>query len=461
MDWKTYLDAQQQRFTAELAELVSIPSVAAKPENAGDVRRAADWVASRLRAAGIDNARVMRTSGQPVVYGDWLQADGPTILIYGHYDVQPAEPFDLWETPPFEPVVRDGIIVGRGASDDKGGLLTPILAAEAFLKSDGALPINVKFLFEGEEEVGSVSLPDFIAENADLLKADMIFSADGLQWAPDQPQILQAMKGTVAFEIRVRGPQSDQHSGFHGGGIANPAMALAQLLATMKSTDGRVTIAGFYDDVVPLSQHVREQLSQLPYEESSYLAKTGAPATHGEPGYTVQERIGTRPMLDINGLTSGWQGIGSKTVLPAEASAKVTCRIVANQSPQKVIAAVRAHISAFCPPGVTAELVTSRKGGTAFSIPDPHEASQIAAEVLDEVYGRTPYRIWAGGSIPATAALLEVLDIHTVMLGFSHSDENLHAPNEFFRLDVFRKGQEVYGRLFEKLGASAPKPPAV
>ncbi len=455
MTWTAYLDAEQQRFVQELMEFVSIPSVAAKTDSAADMQRGADWLTSRLIAAGIENARVIPTSGQPVVYGDWLKApaDKPTILIYGHYDVQPAEPFDLWDTPPFEPSIRNGNMFGRGTSDDKGGLLTPILAAEAFLSTKGTLPVNLKFLYEGEEEVGSVSLPAFVSDHADLLKADMIFSADGVQWAPDQPQILQAMKGTVAFEIRVRGPRSDQHSGFHGGGIANPAMALAQLLATMKSTDGRVTIDGFYDDVVPLNEEVREQLSRLPHDEASYLAETGAPATHGEPGYTVKERVGTRPMLDVNGLTSGWQGTGSKTVLPAEASAKVTCRLVANQSPQKVVAAIRAHIAAFCPPGVVAELVTSREGAVAFSIPDGHEASRIAADVLKDVYQREPYRIWAGGSIPATAAFLDVLGIHTVMLGFSHSDENLHAPNEFIRLDVFRKGQDVYGRLFEKLGS--------
>lgn len=454
MTWNIYLDAEQARFIDELIELVRIPSVAAKTEGAEDVIRAAEWVAARMKAAGLANARTMSTKGQPVVYADWLGAgpDKPTILIYGHYDVQPAEPFDLWTTPPFEPVIRDNKLFGRGASDDKAGLLVPILAVEAFFKTSGALPVNVKFLYEGEEEVGSVSLPAFVAEHADLLKADMIFSADGVQWSPDQPQILQAMKGTIAFEIRVRGPQSDQHSGFHGGGIANPAMALAQLLATMKDTKGRVTIDGFYDDVVPLSDDVREQLARLPYDEAGYLAQSGALATHGEPGYTVMERIGTRPMLDINGLTSGWQGTGSKTVLPAEASAKITCRLVADQSPQKVIAAIRAHVEKFCPPGVAAELVSSREGAKAFSIPPAHEASEMAAQVLAEVYGKEPFRIWAGGSIPATAALLDVLGIHTVMLGFSHSDENLHAPDEFCRLDVFRKGQEVYGRLLEKLG---------
>jgi acetylornithine deacetylase/succinyl-diaminopimelate desuccinylase-like protein len=338
MDWSSYLDAEQTRFVNELVEFVGIPSVSAKPENAGDIKRAADWVVSRLLAAGVEMAEVLPTKGHPVIYGEWLGAgsDKPTILIYGHFDVQPAEPLDLWDSPPFEPTLRDGRIWGRGTSDDKGGMLTPILAVEAMLKTTGALPVNVKFLFEGEEEVGSPSLRGFIAENTERLRADMAFSSDGLQWAPDQPQIMQAMKGTLAFEIKVTGPKADQHSGLHGGGIANPAMALAQIIATMKSPDGRVTIDGFYEDVVPLTQEMQDAIAKLPYDEQDYLAATGSPSTQGEPGYSVLERIGARPMLDVNGLTSGWQGDGAKTVLPAFASAKLTCRIVHAQATDKL-----------------------------------------------------------------------------------------------------------------------------
>lgn len=453
MTWRDYLNVEQDRFIGELIEFVKIPSAAAKTENAADVVRAAEWLTKRLNAAGVQNACVMETKGQPVVYGDWLQAGEhkPTILIYGHYDVQPAEPFDLWDTPPFEPAIRDGRLYGRGTSDDKAGLMTPILAAEAFLKTSGTLPLNVKFLFEGEEEVGSVSLLEFVKQNAELLRADMVFSADGVQWAPDQPQILQSMKGTLAFEIRVKGPTTDQHSGLHGGGIANPAMALAQLLATIKSVDGKVTVDGFYDDVVPLTEDLRVRMGRLPYNEAEYLTQSGANWTHGEPGFTVPERIGARPMLDVNGLTSGWQGTGSKTVLPSEATAKITCRLVADQSPEKILQAIEDHVARHCPPGVSAEIIRSREGSPAFNVPDGHEATRVASEVLHEVYGKEPFTIWLGGSIPATTALLDVLGVHTVMLGFSHGDENLHAPNEFCRLDVFRRGQEVYANLYERV----------
>jgi acetylornithine deacetylase/succinyl-diaminopimelate desuccinylase-like protein len=452
MDWSAYLDAEQPRFVDELIDFVRIPSVSAKSQNAVDLRRAADWVVSRLKAAGIEHAQVMPTKGHPVVYGEWLGAGTgqPTILIYGHFDVQPAEPLELWDSPPFEPELRDGKLWGRGASDDKGGLLASIIAVEALFKAHGTLPVNVKFLYEGEEEVGSASLRDFVAANTDRLKADMAFSADGLQWAPDQPQIMQAMKATVSCEIKVTGPRSDQHSGLHGGGIANPAVALAHILASMKSADGLVTIDGFYDDVAPLSQATRDQIALLPYDEDEYLSRTGAPSAHGEPGYTVMERIGARPMLDVNGLTSGWQGDGSKTVLPALATAKITCRLVHAQSAAKVLEAIRIHVEAHCPPGVTVAFFAADREGQPFSVPQDHAATALAGEVLEEVYGKTPYRIWAGGSIPAFSPFLDLLGLHAVMLGFSHGDENLHAPNEFFRLDVFRRGQEVYARLLER-----------
>ena len=277
MDWQSYLDREQNRFIAELLEFIRIPSVSAKPENIPDVQRAGEWVAARLTAAGAERAEVLATAGHPVVCAEWLHAgaDKPTVLIYGHFDVQPAEPFDLWTHPPFDPVIEGGRIWGRGASDDKGGMLVPILAFEAMLKTAGTLPVNVKFFFEGQEEIGSPDLPPFVAANLDRLQADMIFSADGLQWAPGQPQVVEALKGLVAMELLVQGPRSDQHSGLHGGGIANPAMALAQILASMKSADGLVTVSGFYDDVLPLTDEVRAAIARIPYDEASYLVETG------------------------------------------------------------------------------------------------------------------------------------------------------------------------------------------
>lgn len=455
MSWEAYLDQNQQRFVEELLDFVRIPSVSAKPENIPDVQRAAEWVAARLTAAGAERAEVLPTAGHPVVCAEWLHAgaDKPTLLIYGHFDVQPAEPFDLWTTPPFEPEIRDGRIWGRGASDDKGGMLIPILAFEAMLRANGRLPVNVKFFFEGQEEIGSPDLPPFVAAHADRLQADMIFSADGLQWAPGQPQIVEALKGLVSLEIVVSGPRSDQHSGMVGGGIANPALALAHILGGLRNADGLITVEGFYDDVIPLSDEVRAAIDRVPFPDADLLAETGASATWGEPGYTTKERIFARPTLDINGLTSGWQGAGTKTVLPAVASAKITCRLVAAQSPEAIFEAIRAHVAKHCPPGVTAEVRRNPGRADPFLVPAGHNATAVASQILQEVYGRAPYRTRVGGSIPVMTTLLETLGVHAVMFGFSHGDENLHAPNEFFRLDAFRLGQTAYGRLFERLGA--------
>ncbi len=455
MSWEAYLDRNQPRFVEELLDFVRIPSVSAKPENIPDVQRAGEWVAARLTAAGAERAEVLPTAGHPVVCAEWLHAgaDKPTLLIYGHFDVQPAEPFDLWTTPPFQPEIREGRVWGRGASDDKGGMLIPILAFEAMLRATGRLPVNVKFFFEGQEEIGSPDLPPFVAANVDRLQADMIFSADGLQWAPGQPQIVEALKGLVSLEIVVKGPRSDQHSGMVGGGIANPALALAQILAGLRNADGLITVEGFYDDVIPLSDEVRAAIDRLPFPDAELLADTGASATWGEPGYTTKERIFARPTLDINGLTSGWQGAGTKTVLPATASAKITCRLVAAQSPEAIFEAIRAHVEKHCPPGVTAEVLRNPGRADPFLVPSGHNATAVASQILQEVYGRAPYRTRVGGSIPVMTTLLETLGVHAVMFGFSHGDENLHAPNEFFRLDAFRLGQTAYGRLFERLGA--------
>ncbi|GAB1360788.1 dipeptidase [Rhodobacter sp.] len=451
---ESWLDQEQPRYVQELLDLIRIPSVSAKPENIPDVLRAAEWVAARVTAAGMENARVMPTAGHPVVYADWLHAgaDKPTVMIYGHFDVQPAEPFDLWASAPFEPEIRDGCIWGRGASDDKGGMMTPILAVEALMRTKGRLPVNVKFFFEGQEEIGSPDLPEFVAAQADLLKADMIFSADGLQWAPDQPQIVDGLKGLVSLEVVVNGPRSDQHSGLHGGGIANPALALAQILASMRAEDGLVTIDGFYDDVLPLTDEVRAQIARIPYDEADYLAETGAPALWGEPGYSTRERLWARPTLDVNGLTSGWQGAGSKTVLPAEARAKITCRLVAAQVPEQVFDLIAAHVQRHTPPGVTARVERNPGRADPFLMPAGHNAASVAREVLAEVYGRQPLQTRLGGSIPVLTTLLDTLGVYAVMFGFSHDDENLHAPDEFFRLAIYRKGQSAYVRLLEKLG---------
>lgn len=455
MTWQSYLADHQPRFIQELLDFVRIPSVSASAEYAADVRRAGEWVRDRVTQAGLENAAVMETGGHPVVYADWLHAgaDKPTVLIYGHFDVQPAEPFDLWHSPPFEPEIRDGCVFGRGASDDKGGMLIPILSLEAMLASTGRLPVNVKLLFEGQEEIGSPELPDFVAANRGLLTCDMIFSADGLQWAADDPMLVTGLKGLVGAEITLRGATSDQHSGLHGGGIANPLMSLSQLLASMKSAEGKITVDGFYDDVQDLTDEDRAAIARVPFDEGEYLAETGAPAVYGEPGYSVRERLWARPTLEVNGLWGGYQGLGTKTVLPAEAHAKITCRLVANQDPDRVYDLLRAHVENHCPPGVTAEITRLPGSADPFLMPAGHNASHIAGQVLQEVYGKDPYVTRVGGSIPVMNAFLKELGVHGVMFGFSVGDENLHAPNEFFRLANFERGQRAYCRLLEELGA--------
>ena len=454
MGWADYLDAHQPRFIEELSDFLRIPSVSAKPENVDDVRAAGQWVVDRLKAAGIENAEMFDTAGHPVVCADWLHAgpEKPTILIYGHFDVQPAEPFDLWSSPPFEPAIRDDRIYGRGATDDKGAMLIPILAAEALLKETGRLPVNVRFFFEGQEEIGSPDLPPFIEANLDRLQADMIFSADGGQWDTETPQLVMGLKGIVSLEVTVHGARSDLHSGMHGGGVANPALALAQLLASMKDSNGRITIDGFYDDVVELIQEERAAIARVPWDEAKYLEQTGAPATHGEPGFTTREALWARPTLEVNGLTSGWQGTGTKTVLPAVASAKITCRLVSNQNPESIFDLFCAHVDKHCPPGVRAEV--SRNPGRAdpFLVPVGHNATAIAGQVLEEVYGKAPLKTRVGGSIPIVSTLLHHLGLHTVLFAFGHEDENQHAPDEFFRLPTFRLGQTAYVRLMERLG---------
>ncbi len=454
MTWQAYLDTHQDRFVSELLDFVRIPSVSASADYVDDVRRAGEWVVQRITAAGMENVRLMETGGHPVVYADWLHAGAgkPTVLIYGHFDVQPAEPFDLWDSPPFEPEVRQGCVWGRGASDDKGGMLIPILSLEALLQTDGRLPVNVKLIFEGQEEIGSPELPAFVAANRDLLSCDMIFSADGLQWGVDEPMLINGLKGLVGAEISLQGAQSDQHSGLHGGGIGNPLMAISQLLASMKSPDGQILIDGFYDDVLDLEPEDRAAIARIPFDEADYLAETGAPAAVGEPGFSTRERLWARPTLDVNGLWGGYQGLGTKTVLPAAASAKVTCRLIANQNPDRIFDLIRAHVEANLPKGVTAEVTRLQGSADPFLMPTGHNASKVAGDVLRDVYDREPYETRLGGSIPVMTVFLKELGVHGVMFGFSIGDENLHAPNEFFRLINFERGQKAYCRLLEELG---------
>ncbi len=454
MTWQDYLTAHQERFTAELVDFVCIPSISADPGHVADVARAGDWVAERLRAAGVEHVRVMPTEGHPVVYGDWLHAgvDRPTVLIYGHFDVQPPEPLDLWTSPPFAGVIRDDRLYGRGASDDKGGMFIPIVAVEALLHTTGRLPVNVKFFFEGQEEIGSPHLPPFIRAQGDMLRADMIFSADGSQWSEDQPNLITGLKGLVACEVIVTGARSDQHSGQQGGGIANPIQGLAEIIAGMKGPDGRIRVAGFYDDVIDLTVEDRAAIARVPFDEGTYVAALGVPGVFGEEGYTTRERLWARPTLELNGIGGGWQGEGIKTVLPAEARAKITCRLVANQRPDRIFDLLKAHVEAHVPQGLRVKVARLAGSADPFLLPGGHNATKVAGDVLAEVYGKAPYLVRTGGSIPAMTMLLRELGVHATVFAFGLPDENLHAPDEFFRLSSFRTGQVAYCRLLERLG---------
>ena len=450
-----YLLNNREKFNKELLDFIAIPSIAALPEHSKDVQRAASWLEKKLLDVGVENVEVMETGGQPAVYGDWMHAgnEKPTVLIYGHFDVQPVDPVELWDHDPFTPTIKDEKIFARGASDDKGSMFIPIIVFEAIYKSSGSFPFNIKFLFEGEEEIASPKMPEFVSNNVDKLKCDMIFSADGGQFSEDEPNLAVGFKGILGFDIEVIGPETDKHSGLFGAAIANPIMALTQLLSSMRNKDGEITIDGFYDEVVPLSDKDKAEIARVPFDEKQYLQLTGSIGLDGEAGYTAPERIGARPTLDVNGIWGGYQGVGTKTVLPSKASAKITCRLVANQKPKEILKKIENHVNRFLPNGVVGKVIPLQDEGDPLLIPEIHKSTDIARDVLRNVYDREPYMIRVGGSIPILSAFYKYLGVHATMFAFQLDDENWHAPNEFFRLSSFYRGQEAYRQLFHKLGS--------
>ena len=455
-NWQDYLKDRQDRWIRELSEFLTIPSISALPDHAGDVEQAGRWVGDRLRVAGVENVEVLPTEGHPVVYGDWLHAPGrPTLLVYGHFDVQPVDPVDLWSHPPFEPVVRNGRIYARGSSDDKGNMLAPILAVQALLETAGTLPLNVKFLLEGQEEIGSPHLSPFMKAEAGRFAADVAVSADGSQWSEEEPATWVSLRGLCGLQINVRGPARDLHSGLFGGAVQNPVHALVRLLDSMRSADGRVLVQGFYDDVREPDDRLRSELARVPYQEEELLASIGVAETFGEPGFSTYEREWIRPTLEINGIWGGFQGDGMKTVLPRQAHAKVTCRLVADQHPDQVVKAVVRHVEENTPPGVEAEVVVLDSSSMPYSIPIDHAGNRAAARVLEELYGRRPYVVGSGGSIATCGLILEHLGIHTVNLSFGLDDECAHSPDEFFRLSSFERAQIAHGRFIEVLAAGS------
>jgi acetylornithine deacetylase/succinyl-diaminopimelate desuccinylase-like protein len=434
------------RYLRELTEFLSIPSISTDPARKPDLRHAAEWVAAQLAFA---NGRVIETAGHPVVLGEWLEAPGaPTILVYGHYDVQPPGDEAEWETPPFSPSVRDGRIYARGATDDKGPMLVPLKVAEAFIADAGALPLNVRFLFEGEEEIGSPSLAGVLREHRDELAADVVVSADGAMWRTSEPSIAIAAKGLLAFGLVVTGPNADLHSGRHGGAVQNPLHALAQILAGLHEPDGAVAVAGFYDDVAPLSAADRAALAGVPFDEEAYRAEVGVPALHGEPGFTTLERLWTRPTLEVNSVEGG----GRFTVIPQRARAHVTCRLVPNQEPSAILDAVRRHVHAQRPAGVEVAVDGAPGAVPAYSIAADHAAVRAATSALRTVYpDRETLLVRIGGTLPAASLFEEILGLKTLLFSFSTADEQLHAPNEFFRLSRFDEGLQAWAELWRLL----------
>jgi acetylornithine deacetylase/succinyl-diaminopimelate desuccinylase-like protein len=448
-----YLETHRDRALAELIEFATIPSVSTDPAHAGDVRAAAAWVAAALSAGGPFTVRVIPTTGNPVVFGEWMGAPGkPTVLVYGHYDVQPPDPLEKWQSAPFVPTLRDGRLYARGVSDDKGPMLIPIKVAQAFFAATGALPVNVKCMFEGEEEVGSPSLDAFIAENKELLAADFVLSADGAMWRIDIPSLTVGSRGLAGLEVTLTAASKDLHSGRHGGAVANPLHAMARLIASLHDDTGRVAVPGFYDKVRELSSAERADIAGLPFEDAAYLAQIGAPATFGEPGYSTLERQWTRPTLELNGMWGGYEGPGSKTVIPSEAHAKITCRLVPDQDPNEIVALVTQHLESHSPPGTRMIISPGDHGARAYSMPSDHFALSAADEALQAVYGARPLRVRMGGTVPISELFARHMELDTVFYSFSTADEDFHAPNEFFRVHRLHEGLEAWARCWDLLG---------
>ena len=445
-----FLDVNADRFVDELTEFLRIPSVSADPAYAADVRTAAEFTRDRLIDAGL-TVELIETDGHPIVYGEWLQAaDAPTAMVYGHYDVQPADPIDQWISPPFEPTVRDGRIYARGATDDKGQMFTHVKSVEAWLKTVGKLPVNIKFVIEGEEEVGSGNLDVFLANNKEKLDCDIAVVSDTSQYAPGMPAITYGLRGILACEVTLNGPSQDLHSGMFGGSVANPANALARLMATLHDEQGRVQIPGFYDGVEPLSEEERVRLANLPFDDASYLKGLGLTATFGEEGFTTLERRWARPTCDINGIFGGYTGAGPKTIVPASATAKISCRLVPNQDPHALTEALRQHLESNCPTGVTMEFSTYH-GGDALVFATDSPWMKAAAVAIERSFGTAPVMIREGGSIPVVTTFRDLLGVDTLLLGWGQDTDNLHSPNERFSLDDFAKGIRASAYLWDEL----------
>ena len=451
-DIDAYLDAHREQFEADLCELLRIPSVSADSRHRGDIRKAAQWLVPKFRGLGLA-CDLVETAGHPIVLAESPKIDGaPTVLVYGHYDVQPPDPLGEWISPPFEPTVRDGNLYARGATDDKGQMLTHVLSVEAWMKSVGKLPINVKLLIEGEEEVGSENLDKFIEANRERLACDVVVISDTSQFAEGVPAITYGLRGIAYYELRLRGPKQDLHSGTFGGAVKNPAIALCEMFAGLIDKNGRVQVPGFYDDVAALSDTERKQFAALPFDEAVFRKQVGVAATFGEAGFSTLERRWARPTFDVHGLTSGYQGEGAKTVLPAKASGKFSFRLVPNQDPKKITASLNARLKELCPPGIEMELVEFH-GAPGVVVPLESPFMAAAARSIEHGFGKAPVYMREGGSIPVVSTFRKLLGVDTLLLGWGRDDDNTHSPNEKFNLADFHRGIRSSARLWAELAA--------
>lgn len=452
----TWVEQNRQRLLDELFELIRIPSISTLPEHAADVRRAAEYTADKLRGAGLENVEIIPTEGHPLIYADWLHAPGkPTVLCYGHYDVQPPDPLELWVTPPFEPTLRDGNIYARGAVDDKGQFYMHVKAIEALMAVHGTLPLNVKFLIEGEEEIGGKSISKYVPLHGEKLKADVALVSDTALYAEGLPTLCIGLRGLVYMEIVAKGASRDLHSGLYGGAAPNAVFGLVELLAKMKDAEGRILIPGVYDEVVEPDKAELESWKSLPFSEAAMLRdEVGATALTGEPDRSVLERVWSRPTLEVHGIAGGFTGAGAKTVIPATATAKVSLRLVPNQDPAKVVAAVTRFVEEHAPKGIACEVKVLSQGPGLMVDPN-HPAIDVAAHAFTDMMGKQTVFTRSGGSIPIVGEFYQCLGIPTILMGFGLPDDGLHSPNEKYKLANYYLGINTVAHFLEKYGAES------
>lgn len=458
--YEKYMEANKESQLKEFVELISIPSISSIPTHKDDVAKAAGWIVNKMKSIGIPVAQVIPTEGQPIVFGSWDKAPGkPTVLIYAHYDVQPVKESE-WIIPPFAPVIKDGKIFGRGASDDKSGVMISIWAIEAMLKTDGKLPVNVKFIFEGEEENGSPNFKKFIQENKELLKADFAVNADGGQYDENTPAILMSLRGTAVMEFSIKTASIDGHSGQFGGKTPNSAVIMSQLISSFFTKDGNVAVEGFYDKVIPATVSDREMMKKIPYSQATDMKILGTSVEVGDTSYSSLERVWFRPTLEIIGLQSGYTAPeGHSNIIPGSAMARITCRLVNNQNPGEIQELIIKHINKNLPAGatVTFKLARGKGGASPMKFPSDTKEYKYVADVLQKVYGTSPYQVGTGGSIGSLTSIKEILGIYCYSLGMELSDENWHASNEFFRLSSIRKGQLLYWNYLQHVASEEAK----